>query len=191
MKNNVVQQSFKFVLVMTIITGFIYPLACTAIAQIIFPDKANGSILYQNNKPVASELIGQEFTSEKYFWSRLSATSPYPYNGGDSSGSNKTPAGEEIADAVQQRIKLIRALDPENDQKIPVDFITASGSGLDPHISPAAALYQAGRISKVRNIEKAVLMNLIEKNTEKRQLGILGEPRVNVVKLNIDLDNLE
>ncbi|MBB6214177.1 K+-transporting ATPase ATPase C chain [Anaerosolibacter carboniphilus] len=190
MKNNVVKQSLKFVLVMTIITGFIYPLACTAIAQIIFPNKANGSIIYKNDKPVASELIGQEFTSDRYFWSRPSTTSPTPYNGGSSSGSNKTPAGKELEDMVQQRIKLIRELDPDNNQKIPVDFITASGSGLDPHISPAAALYQVDRISKVRNIDKDTLIRLIDKNTEKRQLGILGEPRVNVVKLNIDIDNL-
>lgn len=191
MKSKIIKQSLRFVVVMTIITGLIYPLVSTAIAQMIFPSKANGSIIYIENKPVASELIGQTFKSEKYFWSRPSDTSPYSYNGGDSSGSNKTPAGDEVEAIIQQRIKLIRELDPDNNKKIPVDLVTASGSGLDPHITPAAVLYQVDRISRVRDIEKEILINLIEQNTEKRQLGILGEPRVNVVKLNIVLDNLK
>ncbi|WZL72017.1 potassium-transporting ATPase subunit KdpC [Clostridiaceae bacterium 35-E11] len=191
MKGKTIKQSLKFVVVMTIITGLIYPLASTAIAQMIFPSRANGSIIYLDGKAVASELIGQTFTSEKYFWSRPSATSPHPYNGGSSSGSNKTPAGQTIDDVIKERIALIKKYDPANDKKIPVDLVTASGSGLDPHITPAAALYQVDRISRVRDIEKVTIINLIKENTEKRQLGILGEPRVNVVKLNLALDNIE
>lgn len=191
MKGKTIKQSLKFVVVMTIITGLIYPLVSTAVAQMIFPSRANGSILYLDGKPVASELIGQKFTSEEYFWSRPSATSPYPYNGGSSSGSNKTPAGQTIEDVIEERIAMIKKYDSTNDKKIPVDLVTASGSGLDPHITPAAALYQVDRISTARGIEKEKLKNLIEENTEKRQLGILGEPRVNVVKLNLSLDNLD
>lgn len=191
MKSKTVKQSLKFVLVMTIITGLIYPLISTVIAQMIFPLKANGSIIYIDNKPVASGLIGQTFTSEGYFWTRPSDTEYHPYYGGSSSGSNITPAGKEIEDIIQERIERIREVDPNNNQKIPIDLVTASGSGLDPHISPAAALYQVDRISRIRNLEKEKIVNLVEENIEKRQLGILGEPRVNVVKLNIDLDNLE
>lgn len=187
---NILRQSFVFVLIMTVVTGLIYPLFSTALAQIFFPNQANGSIIEVDGKPVASELIGQQFTSEKYFWSRPSTTAPHPYNGSSSAASNKTPAGEEIDKIIAERVEIIKNNHPEmKDKKIPVDLVTASASGLDPHITPAAAFYQVSRIAKISGINENNLNKLVEANIEKRFLGLFGEARVNVVKLNIVLDN--
>ncbi len=176
--------------VFTILAGIIYPLAVTGLAQAIFPNQANGSIIKKNGKPVGSALIGQQFDEPKYFWGRLSATSPYPYNGASSSGSNLGPNNPDLIKAVQGRIDKLKAADPTNNAKIPVDLVTASGSGLDPHISPAAAEYQMQRVARNRGIDEAKVQALIAAYTDAREVGILGEPTVNVLKLNLALDDL-
>ncbi len=176
--------------ILTVITGVFYPLAITGIAQIFFPAQANGSLLYQNGKLAGSELIGQSFDDPKYFWSRLSATGPFPYNAAASSGSNLGPTNPALFNAVQARVQALRQADSSNVQPIPVDLVTASGSGLDPHISPAAALYQVPRVARARNVEESAVRQLVEKYIEGRQLGFLGEPRVNVLKLNLALEAL-
>lgn len=176
-------QSIRMLVVMTIITGLAYPLIVTGIAQVAFKDQANGSLIYQNEKIVGSSLIGQPFSDPKYFWGRPSATSPMPYNGASSSGSNQGPTNPALKEAVEGRIK-----DHGGKTPVPADLVTASGSGLDPHISPAAAEYQIARVAKARGIQQSVLKELVQKHTEARQLGILGEPRVNVLRLNLALD---
>ncbi|MFA5354283.1 MAG: potassium-transporting ATPase subunit KdpC, partial [Thermodesulfovibrionales bacterium] len=163
----------------TVLTGFIYPLVVTGIAQAVFPHQANGSIIQKNGKAVGSELIGQQFDDPKSFWGRPSATGPYPYNGSASSGSNKGTNNPDLKKAAQERIDALRAADPGNNTKIPVDLVTASGSGLDPHISPASAEYQVKRVAKARGLDEKRLRSIVAANTEERQLGILGEPRVN------------
>jgi potassium-transporting ATPase KdpC subunit len=185
-----IRNTLMSLLLFTVITGFIYPLAVTGLAQVIFPDQANGSIITKNNKTVGSALLGQQFEDPKYFWGRLSATGPYPYNGGVSSGSNKGPNNPDLMKAVQDRIQALREADPGNTVKIPVDLVTASGSGLDPHISPAAAAYQVQRVAKLRGMDEAKVSALVAANTEGRQFGILGEPVVNVLRLNLALDDL-
>jgi potassium-transporting ATPase KdpC subunit len=172
----------------TIITGIVYPAIVTGIAQIAFPHQANGSLIVKDGKTVGSALIGQPFDDPKYFWGRPSATSPFGYNAGASSGSNLSPTNPNLVKAVQERVDALRAADPENKAPVPVDLVTASGSGLDPHISPAAALYQVPRVARARKMEPAVLRELIERHTEDRWLGVLGEPRVNVLALNLALD---
>jgi K+-transporting ATPase ATPase C chain len=176
------------ILLFTFLTGIIYPVAVTGIAQVIFPHQANGSIITKNGKPVGSELIGQQFDDPKYLWGRLSATGPYPYNGAASSGSNLGPSNPNLMAAVESRIKALRAADPGNAAKIPVDLVTASGSGLDPHISLAAAEYQIKRVAKVRGIDEATVRDIVARNTQRRWLGVLGEPVVNVLELNLALD---
>jgi K+-transporting ATPase ATPase C chain len=176
-------QSIRMLVVMTVITGLAYPLIVTGIAQVVFKDQANGSLIYQNEKIVGSSLIGQPFSDPKYFWGRPSATSPMPYNGASSSGSNQGPTNPALKEAVEGRIK-----DHGGKTPVPADLVTASGSGLDPHISPAAAEYQIARVAKARGIQESVLKELVQKHTEARQLGILGEPRVNVLRLNLALD---
>ena len=174
----------------TALTGMIYPLAVTGISQLIFPGKANGSLIKKDGKVLGSELIGQPFSDPKYFWSRLSATGPYAYNAGSSSGSNYGPLNPALLDAVKKRVQDLRAADSLNTNPIPVDLVTASGSGLDPHISIAAALYQAPRIARIRGVKEEQVRSLIDQNTDGRQIGFLGEPGVNVLKLNLALDDL-
>lgn len=176
--------------VLTAITGVIYPLAVTGAGKFIFPHQSAGSLIVVNGKAVGSELIGQNFSDPKYFWGRLSATGPYPYNASASSGSNLGPLNSTLTDNVKARADALRAADPDNHLPIPVDLVTASGSGLDPHISPAAAAYQSARVAKMRGIEKTKIDALIAQYTEGRQWGLFGEKRVNVLKLNLALNEL-
>jgi K+-transporting ATPase ATPase C chain len=176
-------QSIRMLVVMTVITGLAYPLIVTGIAQVAFKDQANGSLIEKDGKVVGSSLIGQPFSDPKYFWGRPSATSPMPYNGASSSGSNQGPTNPALHDAVKERISSLGGAKP-----VPADLVTASGSGLDPHISPAAAQYQVARVSKTRGVPEDKVRALVAQHTEGRQLGILGEPRVNVLRLNLALD---
>ena len=170
------------------VTGLVYPAIVTVIAQTVFPHQANGSLIVKDGKAVGSTLIGQPFDDPKYFWGRPSATSPFQYNAGASSGSNLGPTNPALTKAVQERVDTLRAADPGNGAPVPVDLVTTSSSGLDPHISPAAALYQAGRVAKARKMDESAVRRLVEQNTEGRQFGFLGEPRVNVLALNLALD---
>ena len=181
-------QSIRALLFFTIITGIAYPLAVTSIAQVAFKDQANGSLIEKDGKVLGSRLIGQPFSDPKYFWSRPSATSPQPYNGMSSSGSNQGPTNPALKEAVESRIKALREAGGDPQKPVPADLVTASGSGLDPHISPAAAEYQVERVAKTRNIDAAKVRQLIAEHSEGRQLGFLGEPRVNVLTLNLALD---
>jgi potassium-transporting ATPase KdpC subunit len=183
-----IRPAIVLLVLLSALTGLAYPALVTAIAQIVFPSQANGSLIVRDGKTVGSALIGQPFDDPKYFWGRRSATSPFPYNAAASSGSNLSPANTDLVKAVQDRADAVRAADPGNTTLVPVDLVTASSSGLDPHISPAAALYQIGRVAKARKLDEAAVRLLVEQHTEGRQLGFLGEPRVNVLALNLALD---
>lgn len=175
---------------LTAITGIAYPLAVTGIAQAVFPAEAAGSLIVRDGKAVGSRLIGQNFTEPKYFWGRPSATGPMPYNAGASGGSNQGPLNPALVDAVQGRIDALKAADPDNKLPIPADLVNASASGLDPHISPAAAAYQLARVARQRNLPADAVQALVGQHTEGRQWGVFGEPRVNVLQLNLALDAL-
>lgn len=178
-------------LLLTVITGLVYPLVVTGMAQIFFPKQANGSIIAKNGTPIGSELIGQYFDDPKYFWGRPSFTALFPNNAASSSGSNLGPANPVLADVVFQRIQTLTRIDSTNHQLVPVDLVTASGSGLDPHISIATAIYQASRVARTRNLELNAVLDLIDMYTENRQWGFLGEPRINVLLLNLALDGIQ
>ena len=175
-------------LVLTFVTGIAYPLVVTGLAQLLFPTAANGSVLVRDGKPVGSALIGQPFSDARYFWGRPSATAPFPYNGAASGGSNLGPTNPALADAVTQRIAALRAADPGNTKPVPIDLVTASGSGLDPQISPAAAEFQIERVARARGMRVDEVRKLVASATQKRQWRIFGEPRVNVLQLNLALD---
>ncbi|MFO1372293.1 MAG: potassium-transporting ATPase subunit KdpC [Candidatus Competibacteraceae bacterium] len=178
-------------ILLSAVTGLIYPLLVAGIGQAAFPAQAAGSLIERDGEPVGSRLIGQNFTDPKYFWGRPSATTPQPYNAAASGGSNLGPLNPALKEAVESRIKALHAADPGNTAPIPVDLVTASASGLDPHISPAAAEYQVTRVARARGLTPEVLRNLVTQQTEDRQWGILGEPRVNVLELNLALDGLQ
>jgi len=186
--SKILRQSIVSLLLLTLLTGVVYPLVVTGLAQLLFPTAANGSVLVRDGKPVGSALIGQPFSDPRYFWGRPSATAPFPYNGAASGGSNLGPTNPALADAVKQRIAALRAADPENTKPVPVDLVTASGSGLDPQISPAAAEFQVERVARARGISTDAVRKLVAAATEKRQWRIFGEPRVNVLQLNLALD---
>ena len=184
-------------LIFTIITGVIYPLVVTGIAQVVFPHQANGSLIVIDGKAYGSELIGQQFDNPKYFWGRISATGTFPYNAFNadnltgSSGSNYGPLNPALMEMVQARVDALKAADPANSLPIPVDLVTASGSGLDPHISVAAALYQVNRVAQARGLSQDAVKTLVDQYTQGRQFGFLGEPTVNVLELNLALDGLK
>lgn len=173
---------------LSLLTGLLYPLAVTGVAQAAFPDQARGSLLRRDGQVVGSMLIGQPFAEPGHFWSRPSATGPMAYNAANSAGSNQGPSNPALHDAVQARIAALRAADPGNSAPVPVDLVTASASGLDPHISRAAADYQVARVARARGLAPAAVQALVERHTELAWLGWLGEPRVNVLALNLALD---
>jgi potassium-transporting ATPase KdpC subunit len=183
-------QSLLFLIVMTALTGIAYPLVVTGVAQLCCRQQAVGSLLREHGRLVGSALLGQPFDQPRYFWSRPSATSPQPYNGASSSGSNLGPTNPAQLDAVRMRVQALQQADPGNHQPIPVDLVTASASGLDPDISPAGAMYQVGRVARARGIDPARLRSLVQAHIQGRQWGIFGEPRVNVLELNLALDQL-
>ena len=183
-----IRQAVTLLALLTLITGAIYPLAVTGIGQVAFAHTSNGSVIERDGKALGSELIGQAFTGQKYFWPRPSATAPFANNPAASAASNLGPTNSALRDAVQQRVAALRGADPENGASVPVDLVTASASGVDPHISPAAAQYQLARVARVRGVPPAEVARLVARATEGRQFGVLGEPRVNVLKLNLLLD---
>jgi potassium-transporting ATPase KdpC subunit len=186
-----VRTAALLIILMTILTGILYPLAITGLAQLLFPGKANGSMIVKQGKVLGSELIGQQFSSPKYFWGRLSATNPFAYNAKASTGSNYGHLNSALFDVVNRRIQDLKSMDILNNQPIPVDLATSSSSGLDPHLSVAAAEYQATRIARIRGMNEQQVRSIITRNTEGRTFGVLGEPRVNVLKLNLALDELQ
>jgi len=188
---SLLRPALSLFVLLSAITGLAYPLAVTGIAGAVFPEQAAGSLILQDGKPVGSSLIGQNFSDPKHFWGRPSATAPQPYNAAASSGSNQGPLNPALVDAVRGRVEALRAADPGNTAPIPTDLVSASASGLDPHISPAAALWQTGRVAKARGLPEAQIKALVDAHTEGRQWGLLGEARVNVLKLNLALDALK
>ncbi|MBH2019636.1 MAG: potassium-transporting ATPase subunit KdpC [Burkholderiales bacterium] len=187
---NILRPAGVLFLALTLLTGVAYPLAVTGAAQLLFPAQAGGSLILRDGKPVGSSLIGQNFSDPGHFWSRPSATGPMPYNASASSGSNQGPLNPALVDAVKARVEALRAADPGNAAPVPVDLVTASASGLDPHISPAAARYQSARVARVRHLPLEKVQQLVAQETEAPWLGLLGEARVHVLKLNLALDAL-
>jgi len=186
-----IRPALMILFIFTLLTGVIYPLAVTGIAQLVFPSQANGSLIIADGQAIGSRLIGQSFDDPKYFWGRLSATTSFPYNAEASSGSNLGPSNPALLEAVKARIAALKMADPTNTQPIPVDLVTSSGSGLDPDISIAAALYQVPRVAKARGMSETAVITLVNKYTDGRQFGFLGEPRVNVLELNLALDGIK
>ncbi|MGE5253451.1 MAG: potassium-transporting ATPase subunit KdpC [Planctomycetaceae bacterium] len=182
--------AFIVFLLLTAVTGILYPLFVTGVARLAFPEKADGSLIRKEGGYAGSALIGQPFDDPKYFWGRPSATADFPYNSAASSGSNLGPSNPALVEAVKARVEALQKADPGNKASIPMDLVTSSGSGLDPHISPAATLYQAPRVARARGLSEEEVHRLVDRFTEPRQLGFLGEPRVNVLKLNLALDAL-
>ena len=191
MIKNTLQPLLILFCLLSILTGVVYPLAVTGVAQVLFPEQAAGSLVLRDGKPVGSELIGQNFAAPKYFWGRPSATSPMPYNASASGGSNLGPLNPALTDAVKTRVAALRAADPGNTAPVPVDLVTASASGLDPHISPAAANYQVARVARVRGLPADRVQALVVQQTEQPWLGLFGEARVNVLALNLALDAIQ
>jgi len=186
--SSLIRPALVLFVIMTVVTGVAYPLLVTGIAQVVFPHQAAGSLVVKDGKPIGSELIGQNFSDPKYFWGRPSATSPQPYNGLGSTGSNLGPLNPALTDGIKKNIDALHAADPTNKAPVPVDLVTASGSGLDPEISIAAANYQAARIARVRGVAPEAVLKLISEHARGKLLGVLGEPRVNVLELNLALD---
>jgi K+-transporting ATPase ATPase C chain len=184
------RNALVLLLLLTAVTGVAYPVVVGGLGHLMFPHEAGGSLIDRDGKVVGSSLIGQAFTAPGYFWGRPSATTPDPYNAGASTGSNQGPTNPALADAAKQRIAALRAVDPANTAPVPVELVTASASGLDPEISPAAAEYQANRVAKARHMDPVKVRELVAANTKGRQLGLLGEPRVNVLQLNLALDQV-
>jgi len=182
-------QSVLCLAVLTILTGLVYPLAVTGVAEVVFPHQAHGSLITHDGRAAGSELIGQAFSGPRYFWSRPSATASVPYNAGSSGGSNLGPTNPDLAKQVKERVAALRAADPGNTRPVPVDLVTASASGLDPDISPAAAEFQVPRVARARGLAESVVRDLVRQHTHERFLGVLGEPRVNVLELNLALDD--
>lgn len=185
---SVLRPTIVVFILLTLVTGVIYPAVVTAVAQVAFPRQANGTLIERDGKPIGSSLIGQNFSGPGYFWSRPSSAGSTGYDAANSSGSNLGPSHPGLAEAVKGRVAALRAADPGNDAPVPIDLVTASASGLDPHISVAAAEFQSGRVARTRGMDAAAVRKLIEEHTEGRTLGVLGEPRVNVLQLNIALD---
>jgi K+-transporting ATPase ATPase C chain len=187
---SLVRPALTLLVVFSVLTGLVYPVFTTVVAELAFPSEAHGSLLNSRDSVRGSVLIGQSFDSPRYFWGRPSATAPFPYNGGSSSGSNLGPTNPALRDAIAARVARLRAIDPDNPEPVPIDLVTASASGLDPHITPAAAYYQMNRVARERELDSARVRALVEENVEPRTFGILGEPRVNVLRLNLALDRL-
>ena len=188
--NTLIRPAVTLFLIMTVLTGIVYPFAVTGIAQLVFPDQAAGSLVMAGGHAVGSRIIGQSFSDPKYFWSRPSATAPQPYNAIASSASNLGPLNPALTDAVGARIAALKAADPTNSLPVPVDLVTASASGLDPDLSIAAARYQAARVARIRGLDPAAVQSLIDAHARGKLLGLIGEPRVNVLELNLALDAL-
>jgi K+-transporting ATPase ATPase C chain len=185
---NLIRAALVTFALMTIVTGVVYPLTLTVAAQFLMPAEAHGSLLFREGRAIGSALIGQEFRDPEYFWGRPSATAPSPYEGASSSGSNLGPLSDDLRTVVEERVDALRRADPQATGLVPVDLVTASGSGLDPHISPRAAYYQAARVARLRGLAPERIHGLIDSHTEGRWLGLLGEPRVHVLRLNLALD---
>ena len=188
--SSLIRPAIVLFLVMTAVTGIAYPLVVTGIAQLVFPDQAGGSLVMKGGKAVGSRLIGQNFSDPKYFWSRPSATSPQPYNGTGSTASNLGPLNPALTDGIKKNIDALHAADPSNTGPVPVDLVTASGSGLDPELSLAGARYQVARVAQVRGLSQAAVQRLVDSHARGKWLGLLGEPRVNVLELNLALEDL-
>ncbi len=185
-----IRPALSLLALMTVLLGIVYPLVITGVARVAFPRQAEGSLVYRDGKLIGSRLIGQSFSDPKYFWGRPSATTPQPYNGLASTGSNLGPLNPALLDAVKANAKALRDADPDNQQSIPVDLVTASASGLDPDISPAAAEYQAARVARARHLDLARVEALINTHVRERLFGLIGERRINVLELNLALDEI-